>query len=180
VRHPVVVHGDEEHELDYLPPWRARDQVDEQAMVRWCHRKLDELDRLTQPPVATTKQEDYVAWLANLGPEIERKDVEAIRRKLPHLAKFLFPPKRGHGQGRHPRPRNYLLVDAAARDVDRIKQLWREHYNKNYRRDDDGPSAFEIAMLRWWPWHDRGADAVTVKEVIEAHKRLSEPSRRRS
>ena len=148
-------------------------------MVRRVNRKLDELERADWDAfMAMPKWSPSKDWFDNLGPEMssaEGGDIEPLRRKLPHLAKFLHLPKRGHGQGKHRKPKNFLFVQAAARDVVRIKQLWLTYYNKKYRQEDDGPSEFEIAAERWLD-----ADIVTVKQVKEAYKRLSEPSRRRS
>jgi hypothetical protein len=179
VRQPVIAHGDEELELDYLPRWRALDQVDRENMVRWVNGRLDELERADWHAFERSpKLQLPPDWFDNLGPEIDSAEqgfIEPLRRKLPHLAKFLYLPKKEHGKGTHRKPKNHLFVQAAARDVVRIKQLWLTHYNKKYRRVNDGPSEFEIAAERWLD-----DDVVTVKQVKEAHKRLSEPSRRRS
>jgi hypothetical protein len=191
-RLPIMEHDDRRFvPLDELPPWRWQVESDKAWMVSWCHRKLDELDRpIEQRPKMTDEQlREHFERLSNLGPEIELAEggnVEPLRDKIlamadlpPEVAarvvKFFCPPK--PGKRRHVKFNNFLVVDAAARDVDRIKAIWRHYYPDNkHRRDDDGPSAFQIAALRWWPGDEGRADA-TVDTVRrrwrEIHKRSS-------
>ena len=59
-------------------------------------------------------------------------------------------------------------LDNAAADVKRIREIWQRPgpygYGKKNRREDDGPSAIEIAATR---------HGVTVEKVIERLKRAS-------
>jgi hypothetical protein len=182
---------------DELPPWRWRNiKRNRELMIAWVHRKLDELDEpgwqeLNRPKMSEQQYREVFEWRDNLGQEIALadggnvgplRDKMIARANLPPevaalVAKFFCSPK--PGKRRHVKFKNWAIVDAAARDVDRITAIWHEYYPDDYpanghRLKEHGPSAFEIATLQWWPWDDDGSleDAVR-RRWRELHKHSS-------
>ena len=157
------------HEGDPLPPWHARNKRERNMMIDWVNYQLNQLpDGLENwkpnPPDVAKRQLD---WILNLGPEIEfaeHGDIEPLRRKLPHLAKFLCLPKMdGKGRRFQKNPRKFKKKKAAAVTVRKIMALWKEHYGRKNRSPSDGPSAAEIAAERW---------GVDVEAVLRELKKI--------
>ena len=124
---------------DKLPKWN-----DNEAMVRWVHRQLDELQDARLRPTGTSAHK----WLAEDGPQIyyaERGRIEPLRKKYPRLAPFLFaPPKRK--QKRVPR---HDAITVAVWATQRIPEIWKKEYGLKKRpyRSRGQISAVEIAAL---------------------------------
>jgi len=79
--------------------------------------------------------------------QAEQGDIEPLRLRYPHLARFLHLPKLGRGKHRLRRDSHAMHpVDAAADDVERILKLWKQHYDKRNRKTD--PTAAQIAAAR--------------------------------
>jgi hypothetical protein len=135
-------------EGDPRPPWKPdRDKRYLQKITDWTNWHLDRTPETDWKPNYKT----HFEWLKNDGPEIaaaERGNVEPLRKKYPHLAKFLHRAKRE----RHKRGPS-LPWDAhdpakfAAIEVEEIKAIWKHHYNREKRRFK--PTAVEIAADRW-------------------------------
>lgn len=167
---------------DLLPQWR-----DEQQMVRWINDRLDEMKRDRVDANALKNRSAFLEHQRNLGPEIEAAendgDVEPLKAKIlerldlpPDLAErvsrcITVPPRR-HGERRHRKFRRDVVVNWAAMDVDRIKALWLENYGRKDRLATDGPSAFQIAAMRW----KRKQLDISADDVHSRWKRLHEPS----
>jgi hypothetical protein len=160
---------------DWKPPWSARSELEREQMRTWVNRELnrlpDELERWRASDEYKTgldeRSKRYDAWLADHGPEIESAEagnIEPLRAALPHLAKFLHPPKRRQGERSFPKFKDTLRVSAACDDVDRIRALWKQHYGRKNRHAEDGPSAEEIAAERW---------EVDVEAVIRGRAHLA-------
>ena len=87
---------------------------------------------------------NYIAWaMVQADADIS---IEPLRQAFPELARFLQLPKRG--DGKRGEQRGYNPVKGAARDVKRIRALWRKHYG-NKRRKRGDLSAEDIAAARW-------------------------------
>ena len=134
---------------DPPPPWKPddRDKRYRQKMTDWTNWHLD------HAPLPDWKPNHVLPfeWLKNFGPEIadaERGNIEPLRKKLPHLAKFLHLAKRGRGKRLASLPWDENdKAKLAAIEVEEIRALWRRHYKKKVRRFK--PSAAEIAAGRW-------------------------------
>jgi|SRR5450759_3170077 hypothetical protein len=126
------------------PPWDAP----KDKMVRWMHRKLDDLQQAELDPgrdknAIRRRGKDHAAWLAAYGPEIEQADygdIKPLRKRLPHLARFLFlPDKKKKLQKNDP-------VATAVWAVPRIRIIWQKEYGRKNRTRDQ-VSAVTIAAL---------------------------------
>jgi hypothetical protein len=115
---------------------------------KWCGRcirKLNELQQAESDPGDLTAEE-YGDWLAAYGPEIEAADygnIEPLRKRLPHLARFLFalPPRK-----RKKRQRNDAVATAVWA-AQRIPEIWQREYDGRKNRPRDQVSAVAIASL---------------------------------
>lgn len=150
-----------------LPRWDARSKRDRQAMHRWVCAQLEaqddaELVELFKQANSAENVEANRAWRTRKGPldnEIEaahQGDIGPLRAALinlvgPDVAKFIQAPKRPRGAPRK-RPASStgdlrFRLKAAAADLPRIRQIWKEHYEgRQYRHDD---LAMKIAAERW-------------------------------
>jgi hypothetical protein len=116
-----------------------------EEMVQYMHWKLDEaLDELHSEPCAETSI--YTDWLEKYGPEIEAAehgDIEKLRKRLPHLARFLVaPPPR-----KRKRPKKIDAVTTAVWAVKRIPEIWAREYKGRKNRAKGQVGAVEIAAL---------------------------------
>jgi hypothetical protein len=148
---------------DKLPKWN-----DNEAMVRWVHRQLDELQaaRWQQTGTGTHK------WLQEDGPQIyhaERGHIEPLRKKYPRLAPFLFaPPKR-----QQERVARHDAITTAVWAVEQIGKIWKNEYKlkkRPYRRRGQ-ISAVEIAAL--WMEVDPDDIKTRMKPSGPSGKKLS-------
>jgi len=160
------------------PPENLKGEGDRQAMIDWAAAMIDEDDEarsealLFDLGVPPEHREKYFKWRREGGYELEAAKHgfieparELIRQRWPLLARLAQPPKLKRGEKYHPelagiRTAGQLLhkadVKAAAKDVGRVRELWRAHYGKQNRRPADGPSAIDIAAER----HGVSTDAV--------------------
>jgi hypothetical protein len=77
-----------------------------------------------------------------------RGDMEPLRKKYPHLAKYLHPAPRERGNPGRPRV-GFGAKETAEWGVIQIrKRIWPEHFKKGSRRGSDGPSA-ELIVAIW-------------------------------
>jgi hypothetical protein len=173
-----------------LRPWRKRSDDDAMSMIRWVNARLDELKRNRLDVKARKDRTAFIEWQNNLGPEIETAendgDVEPLRAKIlerldlpPDLAarisRCISVPPRRHGERRFLKFRRDRVIDWAALDVDRIRDIWRENYpDHKIRTKRDGPSAISIAATRWTT-HERMD--ICEDDVQSRWKKLHEPSR---
>jgi hypothetical protein len=133
--------------MTFKPRWQGRNPREREQMVRWVHEQLDaeaEYTARLEGPAAEAAHEEYLAWCARLGPQIdaaESGDIEPLRRRLPELEKFLFapPPRKRKKRPKHD------AVTTAAWAVRSIRKIWQREYGRKNRHADDGPSAVEIA-----------------------------------
>lgn len=174
-----------------LPPWQAHNPRERRAMARWVNQVLDRADDKEMDDFMQAHYADVAALRENIGAadviprhhgerpaesfdrEIElaeRGNIEPLRKRLPHLAKFLHLAKRGVGQ-RYPkitaveRARANLGIDEvqeAVKDVRRIRALWKQCYGKQNRPRGDNLAA-EIAAGRW--------AGVEVEDIIQRMKK---------
>ena len=157
------------NEGDDLPPWQARNEREWWMMEDWANHELNQLPdgSETWKPSPPKIAKQHLDWLFNLGPEIqaaEHGDIEPLRKKLPHLAKFLHRPKRPRQGDRFPKRTDVFdKAKAAAIQARQIMALWRKRYGKQNRRPTDGPSAAEIAAKRW---------RVDVEDVLKWLKKI--------
>jgi hypothetical protein len=167
-----------------LPPWHAHNPRERRAMERWVNQALDraddlEMDDFMQAHYAECATFDFdlkKMALPRVGygweiEEAERGNIEPLRKRLPHLAKFLCRPKLRRGK-HFPkatvveltiRRDGFDRVQEAVKDVRRIRALWKQCCGKKNRRADDGPSAEDIAAGRW-----KGVD---VDDIIQRMKK---------
>lgn len=130
-----------------LPNWESEDQRDVLAMTQWVNYQLNMMDlEELQRDLSGKKAIDpanYLEWAIEQA-DIER-NIRPLREAVPHLARFLTLPKKGHGK--RLRSRRYNPTKRAAEDVRRIRGLWKQHYNKVKRTTQ--PTAESIAAERW-------------------------------
>jgi hypothetical protein len=149
-----------------LPPWeprKNRSRADQERNHRWMTRWVnEELDRMTwEETRKDLAGENALTPLEYKSWAIERaKDgnIYPLRDIYPDLAPFLHPPKLKRGQ-RFPKYVGYDPLQAAAKDVKRIRALWQKHYGKKNRPRDDPLTAEGIAAAR----HEIGVDALVSK-----------------
>jgi hypothetical protein len=149
---------------DKPPKWDDND-----AMVPWMHRKLDERQAAEASGHRRTAQE-YHAWLEADGPEIyyaEHGNVEPLRTKYPNLAPFLHAPTKR-------KQKNELKTDAistAVWAVGQISKIWREEYKLKKRpyRSRAQISAVEIAAL----WIEVDPEDIKTRMHPRGKKKLS-------
>jgi hypothetical protein len=169
-----------------LPPWTAGNERERRMMHDWVNARLDEENQAEakrlvgdvdpdapyRPPViAPEHAEKYNKWRREGGFELEAAKHGVIEpaRKLvrsvfPLLADLVQLPPLKRGKKYYPtRSVKGLHIAGAANDVERIRVLWKAHYNRRNRRPSDGPSAIEIAAER----HE-----VSVEEVVSHLKNL--------
>ena len=143
------------------PRWESRHQRDLAAMTWWVNDELNKMD--TQELRTNLAGENAVDPSKYLGWAIAQADqdrnIEPLRRALPHLARFLQLPKRKRGQ-RLPR-RGFNPVKGAVDDIKRIRNLWKKHYGKIKCTTE--PFAESIAADRW---------KVDVETVFHAMKKV--------
>lgn len=96
-----------------LPRWIAQNQRDRERMEAWVNARLDEVDgeevdcwgeqmNAWSRESTPEREKEFMTWLNADGPEIaeaERGNIEPLKKKYPHLAKFLQRPKQA-GRGR--------------------------------------------------------------------------------
>lgn len=154
------------------PQWHARSE----QMSAWVNQELDRIPPEYLEDFRSLTDEDVAraydllnTWKEEtLHDETEAAekngDIEPLRRKLPHLAKFLQLPKQlpGVRRTRLEKLRRDTAVMGAINDAKRIRALWKLHYNKKNRRVGD-VTAEEIAAARW---------GIDVEDVIAKLKKL--------
>ena len=151
-----------------LPDWNQAKKLSERTLER-----LDEEDHFQHEPWLTAEfiprtdsEADELEAERSAIRQAERGDISPLRRRYPHLAKFLFPPKLKRGQ-RYPRFQltkaaiDKISITSALYDVWRIRSLWKRYYGRKNRSRDAGCSAEEIAAKR----HD-----LTVEQLLNAKK----------
>ena len=143
-------------------------------MTDWTNWQLDQ--KIPDPGFITPNHppdfykehfERLREWRKNGGPEIEAAksgDIEPLRRKYPHLVKFLHLAKRGKRDPTPPWMKN-TRAKLAAIDVRQIYEIWKEHYEGKWKRRDE-PSAVKIAADRW------GVEVKDVKPWIGISRKI--------
>jgi hypothetical protein len=133
---------------ELLPPWQARDQREREWMQEWVCAQLDELrQRDTEASIdriiASSKDPDAVRAQRQLDATIkafECGDPEPLRRLLerhdPRLRQCINLPKRGVGERfkkRRALTEREIGLAQARRELPRIHAIWKKHYGKVYR-----------------------------------------------
>jgi hypothetical protein len=157
-----------------LPDWDAKPD----DMEKWV---IEQLNALPYGDEGGPASEVEFTWMndddARRIAAAEHGDIEPLREKYPHLAPYLFTPKRKRG-ARFFRPDDpwwrddnpFLAygraitvspVQCAVDDVRRIRALWRKAYSR-FKRASSLISAEEIAANRW---------GVNVEEIFAAQKK---------
>ena len=147
----------------HLPSWIACNGPDRQKMIDWLNFGLNSsrydpiIEQLLADQESWTpeKDEEFLEWVTSDGFAIraaEDGDIEPLRKKYPHLARYLQLPKRSGKGDRFPRPRPMSDYQErtllAASDVGRIRRFWKEAYGKK-NRPHGQIGAEEIAANRW-------------------------------
>jgi hypothetical protein len=169
------------------PRWTARNERERRMMHDWVNARLNEenqaeaerrigdadLDAPYRPPViAPEHAEKYNKWRREGGLEraaaehgVIKPARDKVRSVFPLPADLVQLPPLKRGKKYYPaRSGHRLHIAGAAKDVERIRVLWKAHYNRRNRRPSDGLSAIEIAAAR----HD-----VTPHEIELHLKRFS-------
>jgi hypothetical protein len=129
-----------------LPPWSSHDKREHEEMVQWAHSKLDDLQLAEFHRNANDKghKNKFLAWLEAYGPEIEAADrgnIAPLQKRLPMLARFLVAPP----MQKRTKQQKQDAVAAAVWAVHNLRTIWQKEYGRRNRRNQDGPSAQEIA-----------------------------------
>jgi hypothetical protein len=139
--------------LDDKPRWTARDEKDREKMVRWVHEKLDQKLRDNLNTDLPERCREYEDFLAKDGPQLAAAahgDLEPLRRKYPHLARFINLPRGKRGPTWRGKRSRYFLRQRSSKELQAnlvrlIREIWVEYYGRKNRKAEDGPSAEEIA-----------------------------------
>jgi hypothetical protein len=134
--------------------------VEREQMIRWVHARLDEL-QVAEANGPKISGEEFGAWLAEYGPEIEaaeRGNIEPLRKKLlpPHLAKYFVAAK--IKTKRHTKRDLVDAIATAAWAYKHIPEIWKKEYALKNRRKGQ-VSALEIAAL-WMKEYAPGEQVV--------------------
>ena len=124
---------------------------DGEAMVRWMHRKLDELQQAehNEGKGSAARSARGSAWLKADGPEIESAewgDIEPLRKKYPRLAPFLVALTKSERK-KHTKATRDDAIATAVWAYKAIPAIFKEHDVRNNRRRGE-ISTLEIAA-RW-------------------------------
>jgi hypothetical protein len=133
-----------------LPAWPARNEADNQAMLRWLEY---ELNLIHDKEIYDLWHQPHFTEAERLNHAIESADIELLRREIvrrigdERIARFINLPKLKKGEvwSRHA---DSWIAPAAA-DVKQIRKLWRQYYGKHRRRKSDGWSAEKFAAEIW-------------------------------
>jgi hypothetical protein len=154
---------------DKLPRWDCRNHEDRRLLGEWTNAQLDLMDQPTDElDFEMMSDEKYFAAMeqhynsmvkrGRLITAAETKDIQMIERltandpKLMSLALRVLAHKPGRGRKKgEPRPADMsepmrLQLEYASKDVDSIKELWKDNFNKQNRSEQ--PTATAIAARR--------------------------------
>jgi hypothetical protein len=137
-----------EPDKDASDATKARDR---RRMIRRLREILDDIDICDLAAANRDNVEATEAWFKAYGPQLrafEHGDVEPLRRALPGIAKAINLPRRAD-RSKWPKPRRQDCIDGAARDVRRIRALWKKHYGHVQRPRGDDLRAEQIAADLW-------------------------------
>jgi hypothetical protein len=153
--------------MQKLPPWEAKTAAARAAMERWANAQLDiELEtEIKATNQDCESREAFLRWLTETGPQIdaaERGNIQPLREKYAHIAKFIHLPPLGRGKKRK-KPFKFEPLEAAVQDVTRIRGLWRKHYGRVKRGERNPPTAEAISARRW------GVDEEAVISRLKNH-----------
>jgi hypothetical protein len=164
-----------------LPPWSARNDRDRREMQRWVNAKLDTLDiesaergveqALEHPssPSSYWRRGIFPPALLLYAKELARVgDMKLLRQLFPYIAEYINEKPRRRGERRSYRGTKWAVGHwLAIKDVDRIRQVWRENYDGKWKRHpDDGSSAVEIAA------HRHGLKPSELELAMQDRKRI--------
>ena len=150
-----------------LPAWPARNEADNQKMLRWLDSQLFVLqtkkirDAFHRPPFTESERRAYAIKRAKAG------DVEPLRRLFirladdPEVGRFVNLPKLKKGERWTVNSSNWIAQ--AAEGVRLIRKLWFEHYGKKRRRKTDGWTAEQFAAEIWL------IDASQIERYLKKH-----------
>jgi hypothetical protein len=141
-----------------LPPWKAGNAHDRQAMIDFI---IDELMAEDARAAECDQLNDHSApmggvatFQSDLSSALASGDIKALRKIAaffhPKFADFVNEPRRVRGQRRSNQRDGFADYAASgfAEDVERVRQVWRKHYNGQWKRHSaDGPSAEEIVAV---------------------------------
>jgi hypothetical protein len=163
-----------------LPDW-----TEDEAMLHWLIPRLDEeadcerreMQRRRLGPEGEATATNFKAWLSADGPALEaaekHRDLDPLRAKYPHLARFLQPSRRRRG---HP-PKNTkfvfkraLCIAGAVEDARRIRAIWKKDYGRKNRRKDQ-TSAEWFAALIWSNILDQKINEAEVADKATSRRR---------
>jgi hypothetical protein len=146
-----------------VPPEKLKSEDDRQANIDSVSARIDEDDETRSEAllidVPPEHREKYFKWRRGGGLEhaaAEDGVIEPmralVRSVVPYADDLVQLPKLKPGQKFRrvslPEAERRGRIAAAARDVKRIRALWRRYYGRHNRHSEDGPSAEEIAAER--------------------------------
>jgi hypothetical protein len=168
---------------DWSPPKRGPKAKWRLHTMSWWLDRLDEkLETELRTCNADSEIEPFLAWSDSEGSAIEsarRGNIEPLRKRYPHLAEFLHPPK--PGRSKYQRDLNVAKLQArwAWKSIKEIRQA---KYNgkKNKLRGDGAISDEEIVAHwmsdDWMLMDDPNEYAAVTKVDVKDVNRLVKPS----
>jgi hypothetical protein len=152
---------------DKLPRWDCRNLKDQRALEQWTNAQLDLMDADFDIEFEMMMIEEGYDWLerdinarykrGTLAVAVKNKDEKTLNRLMadPELRTLALrwwahKPGRGRKKGEPrthdiPQPMRFAL-EWASKDVARIKDIWKDHFNKQNRSEH--PTAIAIAAKR--------------------------------
>lgn len=119
-----------------LPPWHARNRSERRWMIDWV---IGRWSMLPDPPQRVSSDADgnkFIAWWYDgCGREIEAAehgDIEPLRKKFPHIARFLNLPVLPNKKN-WPKRKTYARDESAAAIMRDVKAIWRQYYGRTTR-----------------------------------------------
>jgi hypothetical protein len=171
-------------EASTLPRWHARNASERQAMIDWVIAELvwrdaQLSDYFSQAPQSAYRMSRQAFARSQYRSAIDSArygDLEPLRKLFPEHAEFIHEPPRTRGQHKPKRLtgtawiKQYVAdteADLAVRVVKEIREIWREHYKGQFKRQryHNDVSAEDIAGV----YLDMTYDEVVA--AMKAHSR---------
>jgi hypothetical protein len=147
------------------PPWRPTCKLEVQQLIDWTNARLDDADAALElqqqeleaeqdwgpdPTPEEMRQQHQRLDFDNAKAAARHEDMKPLRKLYPEIAEFINPPTRE--PSKHRRKVDWRFINYRTRraidDVYRIRHIWKRHYKKWKRPDNDPVSAAAIAADR--------------------------------
>jgi hypothetical protein len=145
-----------------LPPWQCRTERDAQELMDWTIAKLDEEHGIVDRFLHAGDDDPYPRLLPTIEYALaaaDNGDRTLLETAYPEVAERLPLLRRG----RPSKPRHGNAVWEAVWDVKWVRHIWKKHFGRIKRPQNDRVTAELIAAHRW------GVDVAAV------HARLKKP-----